>query len=92
MPATDRDLDISLCGGFNVHVPINFDDGVQWLARISRYLKGDGPVDMLSQTTESEVSTYRKLKSHDFPVAQVMDWGTGLFSKSSSQSLLLLTA
>lgn len=84
MPATDRDLDTSLCGGFNVHVCLEFDDGVQWLARISRHMKGDGPVDMLSQTTESEVSTYRKLKSHGFPVAQVIDWGTGVFSKSGS--------
>jgi hypothetical protein len=92
MPATDRDVSISLCGGFKVHVCLEFDDGVKWLARISRHLKGDGPVAMLRQTTESEVSTYRKLKEHGFPVARVLDWGTGLFSKSSSQSDRLLTA
>jgi hypothetical protein len=74
-----------LAGSFNFHVEIVFEDGVQWLARISRSQRGDGPIDLLKDTTESEVLTYRLLHSHGIPVPAVYDWGAGDFSKTKSE-------
>ena len=73
-----------LAGSFNFHVEIVFEDGVQWLARISRSQKGDGPIDLLRDTTESEALTYRLLHNHSIAVPVVYDWGAGDFSKTKS--------
>jgi hypothetical protein len=77
---------IELSGGFNFHVPVIFEDGVEWLVRISKYGKGDGPVDLLRATLESEALTYKMLGDHGIPVPAVHDWGVGDFSKTKSTS------
>jgi hypothetical protein len=76
---------LDLAGTFHFHVEIVFDDGVEWLARVSRSQKGDGPIDLLRDTTESEVLTYRLLHNHGIPVPVVYNWGAGDFSKAKSE-------
>ena len=85
MPRTfEETLDLS--GGFNMHVEVAFEDGVQWLVRISKYGKGDGPVDLWRNNLESEALTYKLLYDHVIPVPVVHDWGMGEFSKTQSSS------
>lgn len=77
---------IELLGGYNMHVLLIFEDGVEWLVRISKYGKGDGPVDLLKNNLESEALTYKLLYDHGIPVPVVHDWGIGVFSKTQSES------
>jgi len=77
---------MDLMGSFNMHVVVTFEDGVEWLVRISKYGKGDGPVDLLRNDLESEALTYKLLYDHGIPVPAVHDWGVGEFSKTKSKS------
>ncbi len=58
LPETASEL---AAGGMNVHVPITFDDGVKWLARIRKPHFHGPPSDMMKVVVESEVETMRVL-------------------------------
>ena len=75
-----------------MHVEVAFEDGVQWLVRISKYGKGDGPVDLWRNNLESEALTYKLLYDHGIPVPVVHDWGMGEFSKTQSSSIYWIFA
>jgi hypothetical protein len=76
---------LELSGGFNIHLEVSFEDGVEWLVRIPKYNRGDGPVDLLQQVLESEAHTYKMLLDHGIPVPAVHHWGLGEFSKTNSK-------
>lgn len=86
VPQTPEETE-DLAGSFHFHVEIIFEDGEEWLARIAKSRQGDGPIDMLRNSTESEVLTYQLLLSHGIPVPAVHDWGAGEFSKTNGKSL-----
>jgi hypothetical protein len=49
-------------GGMNVHVPIDFEDGTKWLARV-RQKRFDSPPPAISRIImESEICTMQALK------------------------------
>jgi hypothetical protein len=81
-----------LIGSVNLHLQVNFEDGVQWLIRISMYGTHDGPVDLLRNNLESEALTYKLLYKHGIPVPVVHHWGTGEFSKTNSESYEVIVA
>lgn len=81
-----KEESMDLMGGFNMHVVVTFEDDVEWLVRISKYGKGDGPVDLLRNNLESEALTYKLLYEHGIPVPIVHHWGVGEFSKTKSKS------
>jgi hypothetical protein len=85
VPRTKEEL-MDLMGGLNMHVVVTFEDGVEWLVRISKYGKGNGPVELLKNNLESEALTYKLLYDHGIPVPAVHDWGVGEFSKTKSKS------
>jgi len=86
IPKTQEEMMV-LMGSFNLHLEVKFEDGVEWLVRISMYGKGDGPVDLLRNNLESEALTYKLLHDHGIPVPAVHDWGVGEFSKTKSTSI-----
>ena len=67
--------------GINIHVPITFDDGEEWLLRIPSYGDKPFPENVTAQTRESEVCTYKVLHAAGVAVPEVYSWGMGTFSK-----------
>jgi len=61
-------------GGFNLHVDINFDDGLTWIARF-RILKINRPSpEKVDFDRLSEVATYHFLRRTNIPVPSVHDF------------------
>jgi hypothetical protein len=71
--------------GVNIHVPITFDDGEEWLLRIPSYSDKPFPPDMTAQTRESEVCTYQALYAAGVAVPKVYSWGSGTLSKKKGE-------
>lgn len=84
IPETEDDA-LELSGGFNIHVEVSFADGVEWLVRIAKYNRGEGPSELQKQVLESEALTYKMLREHGVPVAAVHHWEVGEFSKTYSR-------
>jgi hypothetical protein len=57
VPAVIPVLDASLSGGMNIHLPVEFDDGVKWLVRIRQKRFHAPPSTMRTIITASEVTT-----------------------------------
>lgn len=63
-------------GGVNFAIPINFEDGVQWLARFRQYQQNyDPPQSISNLIVLNHVATLRFLASIDIPVPKVYDYG-----------------
>lgn len=77
-------MPLHLTGGYNVHLVLLFDDGVEWLLRVPGYPLGPSPPMIRKRVRESEALTYRLMKSAGLPVAMVHDWGCGTLSSTSS--------
>ena len=52
-----------LAGGRSIHIPIVFDDGVKWLARIRQQSFNSPPKRFESLMEESEISTQQSMHS-----------------------------
>ena len=63
-------------GGFNLHVDVDFDDGVTWLARF-RLLRVNRPSrERVNFDRLSEVATYQLLRTTTIPVPRVFDFAS----------------
>jgi len=71
--------------GINIHVPITFDDGEEWLLRIPSYGDKPFPKNVTAQTRESEVCTYKILHAAGVLVPEVYSWGMGTLSKKKGE-------
>jgi hypothetical protein len=54
--------DMLLRGGMNVHIPITFDDGVSWFARVRQKNSQSPPKSMVRTVLSSEAATIMALK------------------------------
>ena len=84
IPETEDDA-LELSESYNIHVEVSFADGVEWLVRIAKYNRGEGPSELQKQVLKSEALTYKMLLDHGIPVAAVHHWGAGEFSKTHSR-------
>jgi hypothetical protein len=79
-------LPLNLVGSLNLHIVVTFDDGVEWLIRLTGYPLGPVPASIGIRTLESEALTYKVLGGLDgLPVAKLHDWGTAIFSRTKSE-------
>lgn len=86
MPDDLYSLPEELCGGHNIHLVVTFDDGIEWLVRLSGYPMGPVPSAAAKRVLESEAITYEVLGALEgFPIAKLHDWGTGRFSLTNSK-------
>lgn len=85
VPESVDEVSENLRGGFNLHICLRYDDGVEWLARLPAYIRGHaatGSTGSSKRLRHSEVLTLQALLSVGVPVPQVFDWGCGVLSKS----------
>ena len=59
----DDGLKVRYAGGSNVHVPMNFEDGVRWLARIRSKRDYCPPPPAMAMNVSSEAATLQALRS-----------------------------
>lgn len=79
------EIDDDCHGGLNIHMPITFDDGVQWMIRLNGYRPDPPPYKALEDIRKSEVATMLALRSVTPLVAKVHTWGVGRLSKTKGQ-------
>lgn len=68
-------------GGINIHIPITFEGGKQWLLRILSFSDRPEPADMVERVRNSEVLTYKALRVAGVLVPAVYSCGFGTVSK-----------
>jgi len=71
--------------GQNIHVPINFETGEEWLLRIPSFSQRPEPATMLARVHMSEILTYKALRAAGVAVPEVYGWGLGTVSKSAGE-------
>jgi len=72
--------------GTNIHVPIKFDSGEEWLLRIPSFSDDPPePATSISEVHISEVLTYKALRAAGVAVPEVYGWGMGTMSKTASE-------
>ena len=76
-------------GGLNIHIPILFDDGAEWMLRLSGYMRDHPPFEVLECVKHSEVATMVALQSVSGLIPRVHGWGSGKLSKSGGESRCL---
>jgi hypothetical protein len=62
---------------------IAFDDGIEWLLRLSNYSDGT-PADLRRRIAHSEVLSHRLLEDQGVPVPKIYHWNVGAISKTNS--------
>lgn len=72
-------------GGINIHLPIKFEGGKEWLLRIPSFSDKPEPADMVELIRTSEVLTYKALREAGVLVPEVYSWGFGTISKSAGE-------
>ncbi|WVQ81588.1 hypothetical protein IAT38_003712 [Cryptococcus sp. DSM 104549] len=65
-----RGSDAKLFDGMNLHMPLQFDDGVKWMVRIRMLAAWTVPRDLLQIVSTSEVATIQLLHSEGARVPQ----------------------
>lgn len=81
------EIDEECHGGLNIHIPISFDDGVEWMLRLNGYDRDHPPFGVLEYKRRSEVATMMALQSVTGLTPRVHGWGVGKLSKTKGQSL-----
>lgn len=61
-------------GGMNYHVPIQFEDGVEWIARIRRFNASSAPSLVRDYILQSEVATMKFLAGVKVRTPQIYDF------------------
>ncbi len=92
LPDTIRDLPM---GGINVHMPITFDDGIRWLARVRQRRLASPLREVEKVITENEVETMMVLREvSDLVPEAYLPYSLETMSEGSGQcpltSLLLV--
>jgi hypothetical protein len=82
------EIDEECHGGLNIHIPILFDDGTEWMLRLSGYDRDHPPFGLLEYKRRSEVATMLALGSVTDLVARVHSWGVGKMSKTQGKQCL----
>lgn len=59
-PSSAEELKV-MAGGMNVHIPLRFEDGVEWMVRIRQQRYGNPPKAFVRQTILSEAATQNAL-------------------------------
>jgi hypothetical protein len=80
------EIDEECHGGLNIHIPILFDDGVEWMLRLNGYDRDHPPFEVLEYKRRSEVATMMALQSVTDLVPKVYGWGVGKLSKTNGES------
>jgi hypothetical protein len=62
-----------MMGGMNLHLPITFTDGVEWLVRILRINATSPPPELQIYILKSEIATLRFLETVNIPTPRVHD-------------------
>ncbi|KDQ15742.1 hypothetical protein BOTBODRAFT_31627 [Botryobasidium botryosum FD-172 SS1] len=62
-------------GGMNVHLTLQFEDGISWIARIRRINASSPPPAVCARIIESEAATLRFLANTGVPVPRAHDFG-----------------
>jgi hypothetical protein len=81
------EIDEECHGGLNIHLPISFDDGVEWMLRLSAYDRDPPPMGLLEYKRRSEVATMMALREVTDLVARVYSWGVAKLSKTQGECL-----
>ena len=81
------EIDEECHGGLNIHIPILFDDGVEWMLRLNGYDRDHPPFGVLEYKRRSEVATMVALQSVTGLTPRVHGWGVGKLSKTKGQFL-----
>jgi hypothetical protein len=79
-------------GGINIHIPLKFEGGDEWLLRIPSYGLRPAPVDMVFQVRTSEVLTYKALRAAGVAIPDVYGWGFGTISRSAGKDSVSVQA
>lgn len=61
-------------GGMNYHIPVHFEDGVTWIARVRRFNATSPPANVRDYIVRSEVATLKFLEAPDIPTPRVYDF------------------
>jgi hypothetical protein len=85
IPKDAHGLEDKLWGYMNLLLPVVFEDGGQWLFKVSTYGDPQGEAPMLMRMRHSEVLVHHLLLEHGIPVPRIVDWGAGACSKSGSE-------
>ena len=81
------EIDEECHGGLNIHIPILFDDGVEWMLRLNGYDRDHPPFGVLEYKRRSEEATMVALQSVTGLTPRVHDRGVGKLSKTKGQFL-----
>jgi hypothetical protein len=72
-------------GGLNIHITLVFEDGVEWMLRLSGYDRAHFPFPVMEMRRQSEVATMMALHTVTDLVAKVHGWGVGKLSKTKGE-------
>lgn len=61
-------------GGMNYHIPVSFEDGVVWIARVRRFNATSPPPVLRNHIIRSEVATLNFLQGTTVPSPRVYDF------------------
>jgi hypothetical protein len=67
-----------IIGGTNIHFPIEFDDGSQWMVRVQQICTISPPFEVRKAEVLSEAATFKRLYEAGVKVPQVWlpnEWG-----------------
>lgn len=81
------EIDEECHGGQNIHIPILFDDGVEWILRLNGYDRAHPPFGVLEYKRRSGVATMMALQTVTNLVPRVYSWGIGKLSKTKGMSV-----
>jgi hypothetical protein len=79
-----------MMGGMNIHLPITFEDGVKWLARIRRTNVTSPPPQLQTYTLKSETATLRFLETLNIPTSRVWDYSVAREISPAGVSYILM--
>jgi len=71
--------------GENIHVPVKFETGEEWLLRIPTFAVKPEPATIAAKINTSEVLTYKALRAAGVSVPEVHGWGLGIVSKTAGK-------
>ena len=71
--------------GENIHVPVKFETGEEWLLRIPTFAVKPEPATIAAKINTSEVLTYKALRAAGVAVPELHGWGLGIVSKTSGE-------
>jgi len=78
--------------GENIHLPVKFETGEEWLLRIPTFAIKPEPAAITAKINTSEVLTYKALRAAGVAVPEVHGWGCGVVSKTEGEYWFLFSS